>query len=69
MLQLCLHPNLMQQRSQNAEKNTHIIGRLLDQAMILFNCVPFQIGTFLKRKNLLPNLSFMGSSFEYGKSH
>ena len=33
-------------RSQNAEKATHIKGRLLDQAMILFNCVPCQNGNF-----------------------
>ena len=44
----------MQRRSQNAEKVIHIKGRLLDQAMILFNCVPFQLGTSLKGKNLLP---------------
>ena len=31
--------------SQNAEKFKHIKGRLLDQAVILFNCVPFQNGT------------------------
>ena len=31
----------------------HIKGRLLDQAMILFNCIPFKMGTSLK-KNLLP---------------
>ena len=43
-----------QRRSQNAETNTHIKGRLLDQAMILFSFVPFQIGTSLKGKNLLP---------------
>ena len=30
------------QRCQNAEKGTHIRGRLLDQAVILFNCIPFQ---------------------------
>ena len=42
-----------QRRSQNAEKVTHIKGRLLDQAMILFNCVPFQMGPSLKGKNLL----------------
>ena len=35
-----------QLHSQNAEKFTHIKGRLLDQAMILFNCVPFQNGNF-----------------------
>ena len=33
-------------RCQNAEKVTHIKGRLLNQAMILFNCVPFQNGNF-----------------------
>ena len=27
-------------------KVTHIKGRLLDQAMILFNCVPFQNGNW-----------------------
>ena len=43
-----------QWRSQNAEKVTHIKRRLLDQAMIFFNCVPFQMGTSLKGKNLLP---------------
>ena len=32
--------------TQNAEKVTHIKGRLLDQAVILFNCVPFQNGNF-----------------------
>ena len=41
-----------QRRSQSAEKVMHIKGRLLDQAMILFNCVPFQMGTSLKGKNL-----------------
>ena len=40
--------------SQNAEKVTHIKGRPIDQAMILFNCIPFQMGTSLKGKNLLP---------------
>ena len=29
-------------------------GRLLDQAVILFNCVLFITGTSLKGKNLLP---------------
>ena len=43
-----------QRCSQNAEKVWHIKGRLFDQAMILFNCVPFQIGTSIKGKNLLP---------------
>ena len=30
-----------QWRSKNAEKVTHIKGRLLDQAVVLFNRVPF----------------------------
>ena len=41
-------------RSQIAEKATHIKGRLLDQAMIIFNCIPFQMITSLKGRNLLP---------------
>ena len=32
--------------SKNAEKVTHNKGRLLDQAVILFNCVRFQNGNF-----------------------
>ena len=36
-----------QLHSQNAGKVTHIKGRLLDQAEILFNCVPFKMGTSL----------------------
>ena len=32
---------ICQWRSQNVEKVMHIKGRLLDQAVILFNCVPF----------------------------
>ena len=39
--------------SQNNEKVTHIRGRLLYQALILYNYVTFQIGTSLKGKNLL----------------
>ena len=39
-----------QRRGQNAEKVMHIKVRLLDQAMILYNCVPFQMGTSLKGK-------------------
>ena len=35
-----------QWRSQNAEKATHIKGRLLEQAVILFNCIPFQKRNF-----------------------
>ena len=44
---------LHQGRSQNVEKFTHVKGKLLDQAVVLFNCAPFQIGTSLKGKNLL----------------
>ena len=33
-------------RSQKAEKVSHIKGRLLDYAVIFFNCVPFQNGNF-----------------------
>ena len=36
----------MQWRSQNAVKGTHIKERLLDQAVIPFNCVPFRNGNF-----------------------
>ena len=43
-----------QWRSQNAEKVTHVKERLLDEAVILFNCVLFEMGTSLKGKNLLP---------------
>ena len=42
----------MQWRSQNAEKVTHINGRLLYPALILYNYVPFRISTSLKGKNL-----------------
>ena len=43
-----------QKRSQNAEKVSHIKGRLLDQTMNLINCAPFQNGTSLKGKNSTP---------------
>ena len=33
-------------RSQNAENVSHIKERLLDQAVLLFNCVPFHSGNF-----------------------
>ena len=39
-------PYQIQWHSQNAEKVTHIKGRLLDQAVVLFNCVLFQNGNF-----------------------
>ena len=55
LLCLCSCSRITIQRcSLNAEKVMHIKGRLLDKAMILFNCVPFQMGTSLKGKNLLP---------------
>ena len=41
-------------RSQNVEKVTHIKGRLLFQAVILYYYIPFEMGTFLKGKYLLP---------------
>ena len=43
-------PDHTQWRNQYAQKVTHIKGRLLDQAMILFNCVPFQNGNFSKEQ-------------------
>ena len=46
---------------QNAEKVTHIKGRLLYQAMILYNYVPFQNGNFSKRKEYSPR----GKSYAY----
>ena len=39
-------PRGQQWRSKNAEKVTHIKGRLLHQAMVLYNYVPFQNGNF-----------------------
>ena len=39
-----------QWRRQNAAKVTHVKGRLLDQAVILFNCVPFYNGNVSERK-------------------
>ena len=39
--------------SQNAENVTRIKGRLLEQAVIIFNCIPFERRTSLKGKNLL----------------
>ena len=45
---------ICQRGSNNANKVTHIKGRLLERAVILFNCAPFQMETSLKGKNLLP---------------
>ena len=43
-----------QWRSQNAEKITQVKGGLLEQAVVVFTCVPFQNGNSLKGKNLPP---------------
>ena len=48
-----------QWRRQNAEKVTHIKERLLDQAVMLFNCIPFQSGSFSLRIEFAPR----GSEF------
>ena len=59
----------LQWRSQNAEKITHIKGRLLYQAMILYNYVPFQNWNFSERKEFAPEFfPLMSSSLRYGKS-
>ena len=58
--------NIQRCRSQNAEKVTHIKGRVLDQAMVLFNCVPFQNRKLLLKERICSQreriLSFMSSS-------
>ena len=43
-----------QWHSQNAKKDTHIEGRLLDQLVIIFNCAFFKMETYFKGKNLPP---------------
>ena len=61
--------------SQNAEKVTHIKGRLLYQAMILYNYLPFHKGNS-ERKEFAPRGSSgseffplrAASSLRYGKS-
>ena len=45
--------------ARKLKKITHMKGRLLDQAVILFNCAPFQIGNFSQRKGFAPR----GSEF------
>ena len=45
--------------ARKLKKKTHIKERLLDQAMVLFICVPFQNGNFSKRKEFAPR----GSEF------
>ena len=53
--------------SQNAEKATRIKGRLLDQAVVLFNCTPFQNGNISQRKKIAPSGSELFPLW-YGKS-
>ena len=55
-LKACLFGSMIdvQWRSQNAENATHVKGRLLDKAVILFNHVAFHNGNLFKGKNLLP---------------
>ena len=50
---LCM---LSQWRSQNAKSYTHQ-RKLLDQAVILSNCVPFQNENFSERKEFAPRRS------------
>ena len=66
-LQKCRHYTLVlwevgetnKYQYQNVQKVTHLKGRLLDQAIILFICIPFQNGNFSQRKELAPG----GSEF------
>ena len=51
---MCKIAQVSQWRSQDAEEVTHIKGRLLDQAVILYNCVSFQNGNFSSRKEFAP---------------
>ena len=55
-----------QWRSQNTEKVMHIKGRLLDQAMILFQLRPFSKWELLLKERICSKreqiLSFMSSS-------
>ena len=46
-------------RSQNAERATYIKGKLLDQAVVLLNCAPFQIRNVSLREEFAPR----GSEF------
>ena len=45
--------------ARTLKKSAHNKGRLLDQAVILFSCVPFQNGNFSERKEFAPR----GSEF------
>ena len=49
-----INSHTAQWRRQNAEKITHIKGRLLDQAAIISNCVPIQNENFSYRKEFAP---------------
>ena len=64
---ILIYVSYVQWRSQNAKNAMHIKGRLLDQPMILFDCVPFQNGNFSYRKEFAPRgreqiISFKNSS-------
>ena len=48
-----------QWRSKSAEKITHIQGRLLEQAVILFNGVPFQSCNFSFREEFAHGSEFL----------
>ena len=56
--------------ARTLEKDTHIKERLLDQTVILFNCVPFQNGNLLLKERICSQkgriLSFKSSSWRYG---
>ena len=56
--------NASQWRSHNDEKVRHIKGELLDQAVILFNCVPLQSGTSLKGRSEFFHLRVVPYSME-----
>ena len=51
---MVLLKDIKQWRSHSVENVMHMKGRLLYQAMILYNYVPLQMGTSLKGKNLFP---------------
>ena len=54
--------------ARTLKKYTHIKGRLLDQAVILFDCVPFHNGNLSERKEFAPSQSklFPLRSVSYG---
>ena len=53
--------------SQNPEKVTHIKGRLLDQTVILFNCVLFHNEHFSEKKEFAPSLNFNNNKMKSSK--